>query len=124
MEIYFHVDHPERILFTGPAFSYWVTSDYGKTYTRVRHAMQHAAGWLCCMNLALRRDMYKAHISMREAAQEGVHYQALVLTLQCPPFEQSRQVGCSRFAQPQPHVKGSYLLHYRCKHSSRLGDEY
>lgn len=40
MEIYFHVDHPERILFTGPAFSYWVTSDYGKTYTRVRHAMQ------------------------------------------------------------------------------------
>jgi hypothetical protein len=35
LDIYFHVDHPERILFTGPAFNHWVTSDYGITYTKV-----------------------------------------------------------------------------------------
>ncbi|BDA42979.1 Vacuolar protein sorting/targeting protein 10 [Coccomyxa sp. Obi] len=35
LDIYFHEDHPERILFAGPAYYHWVTSDYGQTFTKV-----------------------------------------------------------------------------------------
>lgn len=35
LDIYFHEDHPERILFAGPAYYHWVTSDYGHTFTKV-----------------------------------------------------------------------------------------
>ena len=32
IDLHFHQRHPERILFQGAAFFYWVTEDYGKTY--------------------------------------------------------------------------------------------
>ncbi len=35
LDVYFHEDHPERILFAGPAYYHWITSDYGHTFTKV-----------------------------------------------------------------------------------------
>ena len=32
LDLHFHQRHPERILFQGPGFFFWVTEDYGKTY--------------------------------------------------------------------------------------------
>ena len=36
LDLYFHEDHPEKILFAGPAYHHWVTSDFGRTFTKVR----------------------------------------------------------------------------------------
>ena len=33
LDLHFHQRHPERILFQGPGFYFWVTTDYGKTFT-------------------------------------------------------------------------------------------
>ncbi len=35
LDLYFHADHPEKILFAGPAYHHWVTSDFGRTFTKV-----------------------------------------------------------------------------------------
>ena len=35
LDVYFHEDHPERILFAGPAYYHWLTTDYGQTFTKV-----------------------------------------------------------------------------------------
>lgn len=32
LDLHFHQRHPERILFQGPGFFYWVTEDFGRTY--------------------------------------------------------------------------------------------
>lgn len=32
LDLHFHQRHPERILFQGPGFYFWVTTDYGKTF--------------------------------------------------------------------------------------------
>lgn len=36
LDLYFHEDHPEKILFAGPAMSHWITEDFGRTYHKVR----------------------------------------------------------------------------------------
>ena len=33
LDLHFHQQHPEKILFQGPGFYFWVTTDYGKTFT-------------------------------------------------------------------------------------------
>ena len=33
LDLHFHQRHPEKILFQGPGFYFWVTTDYGKTFT-------------------------------------------------------------------------------------------
>ncbi len=35
LDLYFHTDHPEKILFAGPALNHWITEDFGRTYTKV-----------------------------------------------------------------------------------------
>ena len=35
LDLYFHADHPEKILFAGPALNHWITEDFGRTYTKV-----------------------------------------------------------------------------------------
>ena len=35
LDLYFHEDHPEKILFAGPGYFHWVTSDFGRTFTKV-----------------------------------------------------------------------------------------
>lgn len=32
LDLHFHQRHPERILFQGPGFYFWVTEDFGRTY--------------------------------------------------------------------------------------------
>lgn len=32
LDLHFHLRNPERILFQGPGFYFWVTEDYGRTY--------------------------------------------------------------------------------------------
>lgn len=33
LDLHFHQRHPEKILFQGPGFYFWVTTDFGKTFT-------------------------------------------------------------------------------------------
>ena len=42
LDLYFHEDHPEKILFAGPAMSHWITEDFGRTYQKVRLLPKHA----------------------------------------------------------------------------------
>ena len=36
LDMYFHGENPERILFAGPGYYHWVTSDFGRTFSKVR----------------------------------------------------------------------------------------
>jgi hypothetical protein len=51
LDLYFHEDHPEKILFAGPGYSHWVTSDYGRTFTKARrHACARCCARRACVN--------------------------------------------------------------------------
>lgn len=33
LDLHFHQRHPEKILFQGPGFYFWITTDFGQTFT-------------------------------------------------------------------------------------------
>ena len=85
LDLYFHADHPGKILFAGPATNHWITEDFGRTYTKVwcpKNPLtfhRFAPQALATENLLCRPT---CHLSTRHSLQEGVRHVQLFSVLQ------------------------------------------
>ena len=71
LDLYFHEEHPEKILFAGPAYSHWITTDFGRTFTKVRPAPCSASMMLHISTRAARSSAADRAAQQSDPCSEG-----------------------------------------------------